>query len=539
MSKTIVTIVTALALVGCRADHDHGAHDHHEDGDHHGHDGPSDSAAHAGHAEGKDEIPGQSVTVWTDKTELFIEYRPLIVGRESAFAAHVTSIPGFKAVTQGAMTVDVVFGDGTRLAASADHAASPGIFRPVLRPDKAGKCELRVTVVRDGSRDEIAAGPCEVFADEKAAREALGAEEPPAGLITYLKEQQWKTGFATSEVGERELQESVQVNGEIEPAAGKDARVVAPAAGRISFPASPPVLGADVGRDDVLATFTPYLSDGDRATLEADVQSAKAEAEAAGAQLARAERLFAEQAIARRNVEEAQMHAATARARLQAATGRLSQYQAGFGAGTKPSRGSIELRSPIAGTLVAVEVASGEAVEPGKLLFRVVDLGSVWLEARVFEPDIAKVDRASSGSFLAEGDPERFVFDESTSRRIAIGSVIDPQSRTVPAIFEVSNTEGRLRIGQFVKVAISTGARVKAIAVPETALIEEAGKAIAYVQVEGEAFERRNVTTGIRQGGWVQVLDGLKPGEHVVTVGAYDIKLSAASGVIPAHGHAH
>ena len=70
-------------------------------------------------------------------------------------------------------------------------------------------------------------------------------------------------------------------------------------------------------------------------------------------------------------------------------------------------------------------------------------------------------------------------------------------------------------------------------------MIEDAGKATTYVMVEGEAFERRPLALGIRSGGWVQVLGGVAAGERVVTVGGYEIKLASASGVIPAHGHAH
>jgi multidrug efflux pump subunit AcrA (membrane-fusion protein) len=57
--------------------------------------------------------------------------------------------------------------------------------------------------------------------------------------------------------------------------------------------------------------------------------------------------------------------------------------------------------------------------------------------------------------------------------------------------------------------------------------------------VSGETFEKRELTPGIRDGHWVQVLDGLSEGERVVTKGAMAIRLASVSGVIPAHGHAH
>jgi multidrug efflux pump subunit AcrA (membrane-fusion protein) len=109
----------------------------------------------------------------------------------------------------------------------------------------------------------------------------------------------------------------------------------------------------------------------------------------------------------------------------------------------------------------------------------------------------------------------------------------------VPVIFEVENGAGQLRIGQFAKVSIATGRPVKSPAIPESAVLDEGGKPVVFVQVEGESFERRQLKLGIVDRGWVQVLEGVRAGERVVTRGAYEIKLSAASGAIPAHGHAH
>jgi cobalt-zinc-cadmium efflux system membrane fusion protein len=62
---------------------------------------------------------------------------------------------------------------------------------------------------------------------------------------------------------------------------------------------------------------------------------------------------------------------------------------------------------------------------------------------------------------------------------------------------------------------------------------------VAYVQVGGESYERRVLALGARSGGWVEVVAGLAAGEHVVIRGAYDIKLAAAGGAVPEHGHAH
>jgi membrane fusion protein, heavy metal efflux system len=487
------------------------------------------------HGHGPAELPGQSVTVWAQRTELFMEYQPLLVGKEARFAAHVTEMPSFKAVTAGKVTVTLNAG-GAALIGRAETPSSPGIFRPTLTPRAAGPCELQVAVESPQVTETFAAGPCQVFADEAAARKALGDEPDAAGRITFLKEQQWKTDFALAEVGTRDLQDGVRASGEIRPVAGREARVSAPIAGRVELAAV--LLGMPVTQGTVLATIAPRAPSGtDRATLAAEVAAQQAEVAAARSELARAERLVGEQAAPARTVEEAWTRRQIAEARLAGATGRLAQFDASATGGGGGRR--YELRAPIDGTLVALDVATGENVDEGKPLLTVVDLARVWLVAAVFEPDVPRIEGARSAWFTIDGYAQPFTIDERNGKLVTIGRVVDPKTRTIPVIFEVDNAAGKLRIGNFTKVVLATGAPRAALAVPEQAIVEDAGTPVVYVMVEGEAFERRPLRIGIRAAGWIEVLDGVAAGERVVTKGAYEIRLTSASGTVPAHGHAH
>jgi RND family efflux transporter MFP subunit len=511
MRSSVIALV-ALAL-GCR-----GKHTHEE---------PAKPA----------ELPGQSVTVWGKRAELFMEYSPLIVGRETRFAAHVTEMPSFKAVTAGKATLTVKLG-ATSQTATADTPSNPGIFRPMLTPRQAGPCELVFVVESAQVTETVPAGKCEVFADEAAARKALGEEAEGPAKITFLKEQQWKTDFAVAEVGTRDLQDGVRASGEIRPVAGREARIVAPVAGRVELASPAPLLGMPVAKGAVLATIAPRASSGtDRSTLASDVTALQAEVQAARTELARAERLVADQAAPARTVDEARTRVQVAEARLAGASGRLGQFDASATGGGGGRR--FELRAPLDGTLVAIDVATGEGVEEGKALLAVIDLARVWVVARVFEPDLPRIEKARTAWFTIDGYDEAFTIDESNGKLVTIGRVIDPKTRTAPVIFEVDNKDGRLRIGNFTKVAIATGAPRKALAIPEAAIVDDAGKTVAYVMLEGEAFERRPLRLGIRSNGWAEVLEGVEAGERVVTKGAYEIRLASASGAVPAHGHAH
>ncbi len=526
-----LTALTALTLLGagCHG-HKHEAEAHGEKAEH-GH--PHGAAAAAA------ELPGQSVTTWAERTELFMEYPPLIAGQETAFAAHVTALPSFKAVTAGAASLTVKYADGATVIGAAPAPSSPGIFRPVLTPTRAGACELILSVQSPQVTETFSAGPCQVFASAAAARQALGEAAEAPGRITYLKEQQWKTDFALALVGQRDLQDGVRASGEIRPVAGKEARVTVPVAGRVELTSPAPLLGMPVKQGAVLATIIPRAAAGaDSTSLTSEVSAFEAEAAAARAEQARAERLVAEQAAPARAVEEARTRVQVAEARLAGAAGRLAQYNATAAGGGGGGR-RFQLRAPIDGTLVAIRAVTGENVEEGKALFDVIGLERVWLIAQVFEPDLPRVEGARAAWFTIDGYDQPFVVDEKTSKLVTIGRVIDPRTRTAPVIFELDNASGKLRIGNFAKVAIATGAPRHALAIPDSALVDDGGTTIAFVMIEGEAFERRPLRLGIRAGGWAEVLEGVVAGERVVTKGAYELRLAGASGAVPAHGHAH
>ena len=98
---------------------------------------------------------------------------------------------------------------------------------------------------------------------------------------------------------------------------------------------------------------------------------------------------------------------------------------------------------------------------------------------------------------------------------------------------------GSLLIGQTGTVLLYTGQRERMLAVPEAAVLTEAGRPYVFVMAGGESFVRRFIEVGLRDAGLVGVTSGLLPGERVVTEGAYDVALAAASNALPAEGHVH
>jgi cobalt-zinc-cadmium efflux system membrane fusion protein len=492
------------------------------------------ACGHSHHEPRATEPAAQSFTKWTATHEYFVEYPPFVVGEKSPLAAHVTKLVGHAAVKTGKLVAILTPKSGAPTQAIADTPARPGIFRPELTPTTPGPCTLTIQIEDGATRDHVTT-ECVVHA--QGTKLPVDEEEPP-GRITFLKETAWTTEFGTTPAEDRELIPTLRTTGEIRAMAGREARLTATAHGRVIVDAPIPVLGMEVKAGQVLARISPQVENaGDRVSLAAGVEEAQTQLAAAQNQLSRSERLWAARTIAEKQLEEARTAASLARTRLEAARGRLGQFDAG--ASGRNGRTTFQVRSPLAGTLVAIHVSSGQSVEDGELLFTVVDLNRIWLHADVFEPDIAKVESSTRASFRVDGYEKPIAIVPPDGRMVTIGQLVDEKTRTVPVIFELTNPEQRLRIGSFATVWIETGDPAKVLAIPETAIVDDAGRKVAYVQVEGESFERRLVSLGIRSGGWVQVTAGIEKGERVVSRGAYEIKLAASGGAVPEHGHAH
>lgn len=233
---------------------------------------------------------------------------------------------------------------------------------------------------------------------------------------------------------------------------------------------------------------------------------------------------------------------------------------------------NFELRAPIGGVVVQKNVKEGDYVNTGDPLFRIADLGSLWLSLEAYESDLP---------WLRYGQPVHFTIEslpgESFEGQIVfIDPVLDTVTRTVDVRVEVTNTDGRLKPGMLARAVvysrIAAGGRVIApelagkwispmhpeiikdgpgkcdvcgmdlvpveslgyttapdeapLLVPATAVLRTGKRAVVYVEVpdrEMPTYEGREITLGPRAGGVFIVAGGLREGELVVTNGAFKI----------------
>jgi RND family efflux transporter MFP subunit len=504
--------------------------------------------AHGGAGESKaaPEIPSLSVTRYQNGVELFMEYPALVVGKPSPLVAHFTDVRdanGFKVVTRGRATAVLRYADGKEERFVADKLLRDGIFKPVVVPTKSGEATLTLVLEGEQVAGTVEVGRVTIHATPAGAIAAAGKEEEGDGdpTVPFLKEQQWKTRYATVAAAVRVLQGAVRANGEIKPVAGQSAELATPVAGVIPVGGPVPHLGQPVEKGELLLRLAPttVVSGMTLASVELEVSRARAELDLAERDLKRAQELFAAQAIPEKQADAARAARQVAAAQLQAAERERGLYRSAQAPGGAGGRATFELRSPIDGVIAFAEITPGAVVEAGSRLISVVNTERLWLEAKVYESDAPRVERSSGASFTVAGFDTEFVIGEKNGRRIAVGAVVDRVTRTVPVIFEFENPEGRLKPGMFAKVDLLTGETLRGVAVPDSAIVDDNGRPVVFAMQDGENFYKRVVRPGARSGGLVQILEGLKEGERVVSQGAYEIKLSTATGAMPEHGHQH
>jgi RND family efflux transporter MFP subunit len=486
------------------------------------------------------EPPTLDVTTWTEKSELFMEYPPLVAGDAPVFAVHLTRLSDYSAMTTGRPRIEFTpESSGTPIVLQGNEASRPGVFRVNAPLPPAGRYRWALIVDAPDLQDRHDLGAVTVFADHVSAiadAEQHVEEDPTA--ISYLKEPQWTNGFNTVPVQEAELRRAIRAPAVIAPLVGGEAVVSAPADGR--FVADNLAgIGTRVSAGQELGRLQPRAGgEGtDRVTLAAAVAEAQVSVDAAQAELARAERLLAERAVPARRVEEAQRAAKVAETRLTAAQARLAQRDEALRTGGGAASGnSFVLRAPITGVVSEVFAALGASYDEGAPLFRVVRTDSVELQAHIPPSDAPLRGPVNEIALEIPGRPEPVVV---RADHMHDAGVLDPVSRALPVQFHVENRSGQLLIGQTATAILYTGRRERMTAVSKDAVLMEAGRPYVFVQTGGESFSRRYIEIATRDGDRVGVRSGVKPGERVVTRGAYDVQLASAASGLPAEGHVH
>jgi membrane fusion protein, heavy metal efflux system len=290
-------------------------------------------------------------------------------------------------------------------------------------------------------------------------------------------------------------------------------------------------LGDNVSRGEVLFTIeSPDLIQAD-STLIATAGVLDLTTRA----LERAKELYKVQGIAEKDLQQAVSDQQTAEGALKAARNAVEVFGKSPGeidrmVKTREIDPYLVVRSPISGRITARNAAPGLFVQPGNppAPYSVADISRVWMNASVTESDMPLVRKGQKIQVAILAFPNRVFRGEIST----VGASVDPQLHRGMVRAEIDDPKHELLPGMFASFIIATGEPVSTAAVPLDGVVREGdGSMTVWVTTDRRHFTRRPVKIGLQHEGYDQILEGVRPGEKVVTKGAIFLDNLASGGL--------
>lgn len=343
--------------------------------------------------------------------------------------------------------------------------------------------------------------------------------------LTLTSEEAARAGVKVEAIQPQKLTASLVVTASIQADQDRVARVAPRTGARII--SAPAKLGDRVRAGQVLAT----LDSVEVGEAYANLVQAQSELRIAEADLRRAETLVKDEIIPRKDYLRAQSEREKAAASVRATTDKLRMLGGNPGASGRGVSGFAVI-APFAGSIIEKKATIGELASPSESMFTVADLSRVWIVADLPESALAQVRIGAQAKVAVPSYPDQ-LFGGRVSH---IGAAVNKETRTVAARIEVPNADGRLKPDMFATATIDVGTEGREVlSLPDPAIVMMQGQPTVFVYEQG-AYVPRAVQPGERSGGRTTVAAGLKPGEQVVTAGAYELKARKQKSQL-GHGH--
>ena len=311
----------------------------------------------------------------------------------------------------------------------------------------------------------------------------------------------------------------IRTGGQILPALGDEKNVVATTDGIVSFSGNI-FEGTDVRKGQALfSILSGNIQDGNR------IGKAKVAYETARAEYERAAGLVDDKIVSQKEfirIKEAYENARMA-------------YEA-----LKPNADGtgVQIEAPFGGSIRDIFVSEGDFVAMGTPLACVTQNSRLILKADVSQRHFSRLQDITSANFATQYSDRTYSIKNLGGRLLATGQSSKESSYYLPVTFEFENRDGIIP-GSFAEIWLLTKARENVLSVPASALTEEQGLYFVYLKLDESCYRKQEVKPGESDGIRTEILSGLKPGDIVVTKGAYNVKLASASNAIPAHTHNH
>lgn len=349
--------------------------------------------------------------------------------------------------------------------------------------------------------------------------EAEGSPATHADEIIFPVEQAKRVDFAVETITPSTFSEVTKCSGQILAAQGDEVTIAAPVSGIVSFADARMSTGSAVSSGQRLFYInSKNVASGDQtAKSEAAYNKAKNDLE-------RAEKLLADKIVSQKEYDQLKLTYEQALAEYTP----LRNSRTGQGTG---------VAAQISGYVTSLDITSGQYVEVGTPLATISVNRRLQLRADISQKYYDRLGTVRSATFVAPSSERLFDLRTMGGRLVSVGKNSQSTGHMIPVFFEFDN-RGGVVAGSFVEVYLIGSPVENTLTVPTTAITEAQGLYYVYVQLDEEGYQKREVTLGASDGNRVRILSGLKSGDKVVTRGAMNVKMAAASGSIP-HGHSH
>ena len=382
-------------------------------------------------------------------------------------------------------------------------------------------------------------GGCSQPAAETEQAEPDAASDPD--LIGLDQEAMRIARITLGEVEIRKLEEDLQVSGRVTVNQNATARVGSFTEGIVVGCCES--VGSDVEKGQVLARLHSHeIHDAEASYWEAGAELERRQTELQFAEkfYKRASRLYELKAGSLQKVQEAEARFRSAetllkfaRAGVERADNHLrylgltpeqlpeaADEHAVEGQGAHEEAHLIEVRSPVAGTIIERTVSAGAVVTPSDSLYVISDLRSLWVIAQVPEQHLSSLRRGLAVEVSVRAYPGKTF----PARITYVGDALDPETRTVEVRCELNNPGRQLKTEMFATLTIQTGGSREAVVAPLEALQNVDGEEVLFVPEGRVSFRVRRVRVGRHSDSVVEIVSGLQAGEKVVVSGAFRLK---------------
>lgn len=334
--------------------------------------------------------------------------------------------------------------------------------------------------------------------------------------VALSEEQRRASGIVIQKVGAAQLQDTVQLPGEVKLNEDRTAHVVPRLAGIVTG------VSADLGQYVKKGQTLAVLSSTSLSESRSELLNAQERLTLARSTYAREKQLWEEKISAQQDflqagqaLKEAEINARNARQKLVAigadsqAKGELNRY---------------ELRAPFEGQIIEKHLTLGEAVKEDAQVFTLSDLSTVWAEIAIPAKELNRVQVGQEVTVTASA-----LNIDVPGKIIYVGALIGDQTRTAMARVVIKNPNKVWRPGLYITVSVLSGQSDVPVAVSNDAIQSNEGKTIVFVQTP-EGFVAQAVKVGRKDKVYTEILEGLKPGMSYAAANSFVLKAELGKG---------